>query len=202
MPHVDPEARRKYQAAYNAKRRDSHREYRKVHYQANRERYIAMTKDYTARHPEINRAACVKYRAKPGHTERNKARYRTYRAENRSKVIARNQAWRDANREKQRKFQKAYRLANKAKYAAYAQHRRARKMNQLCECCTREEVEAVWLAAPDGHEVDHKLPLALGGLHCCRNLEVLTYAAHRVKTADDMRNIGAVRATLQALALA
>jgi hypothetical protein len=154
MPYASKEARRKYMAAYDAKRRESHREYTKVHYQANRARYLAAQKSYAAANPDINRKACVKRRAKPGFTEKNRARHKQYVIENRQKVIERNQVWRDANRDLQREFQKAYRRANKAKYAAYAQHRRARKMSQLCTCCTREEVETVWLTAPEDCEVD------------------------------------------------
>jgi 5-methylcytosine-specific restriction endonuclease McrA len=50
-------------------------------------------------------------------------------------------------------------------------------------------VRAVYLACPADHEVDHRIPLALGGLHCCHNLQILTKAAHREKTKVDIAQI-------------
>lgn len=48
-------------------------------------------------------------------------------------------------------------------------------------------------ALPFVHQVDHAVPLALGGLHCVRNLLVLTRTEHARKTAHD----AAVRARLR-----
>lgn len=38
-------------------------------------------------------------------------------------------------------------------------------------------------------EVDHKKAFALSGLHCCSNLQVLSFEDHKIKTAADMRLI-------------
>jgi len=38
-------------------------------------------------------------------------------------------------------------------------------------------------------EVDHRTPLAMGGAHCLKNLQILSPAAHRAKTARDQHHI-------------
>lgn len=60
--------------------------------------------------------------------------------------------------------------------------RRALKLQQVCHCCTALDIRRFYENAPQGYEVDHKWPLALGGLHCVKNLEALTQEAHRMKT--------------------
>jgi 5-methylcytosine-specific restriction endonuclease McrA len=38
-----------------------------------------------------------------------------------------------------------------------------------------------------GKEVDHILPIRDGGLHCCKNMQLLTTVEHRLKTAGENR---------------
>ena len=38
-----------------------------------------------------------------------------------------------------------------------------------------------------GHQVDHVRPLADGGLHCVKNLQILTKQEHARKTAEERR---------------
>lgn len=45
------------------------------------------------------------------------------------------------------------------------------------------------LRATDPHDFDHIIPLALGGEHREGNLQLVSRAAHREKTADDTRAI-------------
>jgi 5-methylcytosine-specific restriction endonuclease McrA len=97
------------------------------------------------------------------------------------------QAWRLANPEcDQRYYEK-----NRDKYIANAQARYRRvHVDQRCTCCEVEMFAKVFAIAKSmAAEVDHIKPLALGGLHCCKNLQVLTKAEHRKKTIDDMRAI-------------
>jgi len=77
---------------------------------------------------------------------------------------------------------------------AWNSARRAKIRGQICTCCSAAAVRAVHRAATLMHaEVDHILPLALGGLHCVRNLQILSYADHKAKTAKDLRIVSQVR---------
>jgi 5-methylcytosine-specific restriction endonuclease McrA len=44
-----------------------------------------------------------------------------------------------------------------------------------------------------GAEVDHKTPLNLGGRHCAKNLQALTYEEHKEKTRRDQTLIADAR---------
>lgn len=70
---------------------------------------------------------------------------------------------------------------------ALEKERRARKLGQVCTCCSREKFQAIYdVAKMFGDEVDHIKPLALGGLHCRHNLQLLSPAQHRLKTVTDL----------------
>lgn len=57
-----------------------------------------------------------------------------------------------------------------------------------CTCCSAKEFRIVYAcAAIFSSEVDHVIPLHKGGLHCCKNLQILTPAEHREKTAAENR---------------
>ncbi len=87
------------------------------------------------------------------------------------------------------------RATDRARYAAdpgkdlaRQAKRRARKLNQACTCCTSKDFLIVYkCAAIFDSEVDHRIPLHLGGLHCCKNLQILTKAEHTEKTAAENR---------------
>lgn len=132
------------------------------------------------------------------------ARRAAYSVENREKVLSYLAAWREANPdarrahyarngEAARTLANKWRVANPKKRCAQEARRRARKRNQLCTCCTPEGVLAVYKACPPGHEVDHKIPIAVGGLHCVHNLQILSETDHLKKTSEDRRNIAAVK---------
>ena len=57
-----------------------------------------------------------------------------------------------------------------------------------CRCCSAKDIRIVYAAAAlVGYEVDHIVALANGGKHCCKNLQLLTLAAHKEKTKQDRR---------------
>jgi hypothetical protein len=90
------------------------------------------------------------------------------------------------NRAKERAAALAYQKANPDKARANAARYRARKRAQLCACCKAADFHAVYRAATLlCKEVDHSVPLHLGGLHCCKNLQLLTVGEHRQKTARE-----------------
>lgn len=68
--------------------------------------------------------------------------------------------------------------------------RRAREYAQLCECCDFDRFRSIYEAAEWLHcEVDHRVPLAAGGAHCVKNLQILTIEQHKVKTKLDRKLI-------------
>lgn len=72
--------------------------------------------------------------------------------------------------------------------------RRAMTLNQACNCCSKEQLLQVYqISALVSYDVDHRIPLALGGPHCVRNLQPLSEEDHSKKTADDFRRMRDVR---------
>jgi 5-methylcytosine-specific restriction endonuclease McrA len=141
------------------------------------------------------------------------ARAKAWYAVNRERAKARITAWTAANPEKRAVYvqadnakradsKRAWRLEhpesdqryyedNRAKYIENARKRQRRmRADQRCNCCDAESFAKIYVAARFiDAEVDHVKPLALGGLHCCKNLQVLTKVEHRKKTIDDNRAI-------------
>jgi hypothetical protein len=115
------------------------------------------------------------------------------------KAISQSIKWGQANPEKRKatvsRWQKNNPVKNREKVMRY----HARKLKQLCKCCTREQIESIYAACPPGSEVDHKRPIALGGLHCRHNLQILTEMAHRIKTTEDLRDIRALKSVLKGM---
>ena len=53
---------------------------------------------------------------------------------------------------------------------------------------------------PTWHQVDHKIPLAIGGKHCAHNLQILSEAEHLKKTTkEDAGNIAALNSVWRAM---
>lgn len=101
---------------------------------------------------------------------------RQYYERNRQIYIARAQEWRRQNPGKAR----ANRVARN----------RLQAINR-CTCCTYAQLNSFYIIAVwCGAEVDHKIPLAMGGKHCCSNLQILTVVNHKKKTRIDAARIG------------
>ena len=89
--------------------------------------------------------------------------------------------WRRANRGRPRNSQAALMAAARAK-----------KIGMECTCCTAEEIAEIYSICASkggGHEVDHVLAVALGGMHCVHNLQILTKADHHTKSNIDRQKI-------------
>lgn len=141
----------------------------------------------------------------PGFRERwnkyNAARQRKLRAVDpayRSKVNAKNAARmrreRAADPKAFRLRDAAWKRANRDKVYAAINARRAWQRGQRCTCCTYTTLQRIYVAARVLRaEVDHKKPLAMGGFHCRKNLQILSPAAHRVKTVRDNKHIRAFK---------
>lgn len=141
------------------------------YYLANRKKVIARStqwqKDNPVRAREIRRASAAKY---AGTLARKKARQRWIK-NNRALVAAQ-------QRRTRRKHPGTHRAAEA--------RRRAAKYGCRCVCCTPAQLRHVYeLACRAGKEVDHRKPLSLGGLHCRKNMQLLTPKQHRKKSIQD-----------------
>jgi hypothetical protein len=170
------------QRAYYAKWCAENRERLKV-YNAKPERKVA------------KQVCDAKYRAK--HLEQVKVGQAKYRAENIERIREYDaKRYRPPEHKVRRNAYSAkWQRENPGKHCSNQAARRARKLQQTCTCCNPKDVAALYTRAhARGFEVDHKQALRLGGLHCLKNLEVLTPAAHKFKTANwDIPLVAAVR---------
>ena len=58
----------------------------------------------------------------------------------------------------------------------------AKRKNQTPDGVDIHELQAFYVNCPDGHEVDHIVPVSKGGLHCLSNLQYLTVSENRRKS--------------------
>jgi hypothetical protein len=89
----------------------------------------------------------------------------------------------------------AYRAERPGMNPANVSYSRAKYAGLLCDCCKKEDFHAIYIEAADlGHEVDHRHPKHLGGLHCMKNLQILTKAAHKEKSNGELSDAAFERA--------
>lgn len=141
---------------------------------ANLEKLKAREAAYRAAHPEVGRRAAAKWNAA------NKDRLKSYGA-----------AWYAANRERVKALADARRKSNPEAWRVKRHTRRARKnggklspniaakllmlQRGKCACCGNP--------LGDDYHLDHIIPLALGGLNADSNIQLLTAACNRKKSA-------------------
>jgi len=58
----------------------------------------------------------------------------------------------------------------------------ARKKNQTPHGVDIAKLQEIYLNCPEGYEVDHKIPISKGGLHCPSNLQYLPWLENRKKS--------------------
>jgi hypothetical protein len=128
-------------------------------------------------------------KANPGRTY---AAVRKWRKANPEKHNAQNAAWRKANPDKSRASYKRWYDANPNKTAAASARRRARLVAAAIPLTTHEQADVIAIYAKaralteltgTPYHVDHKTPLAKGGLHHPSNLQVLLGADNLRKGA-------------------
>ena len=142
---------------------------------ANPEKVRAWNK---AANPERRRAISVAWnKANP---ERRRARDAAWYKANRSKHLANSSAWAKNNREKKRASRAAWDKANPEKQKLRTARRRAVKLKAVPDDANVAFVAGFYAIASRvskclgiSHDVDHIVPLALGGSHCHRNLQVI-----------------------------
>lgn len=72
----------------------------------------------------------------------------------------------------------ARKLLQREAYARYA----AKKRNQTPIDADLKAIKEFYLGCPNGHEVDHIIPISKGGLHTLSNLQYLTISENRKKS--------------------
>jgi hypothetical protein len=114
-------------------------------------------------------------------------------AANRDRLIQLNRQWREANHAKVREYGRRQHKAHPDRARVKKAKRRALKLRQICDCCTVAQIalEFYSFVEPGFTEVDHIVPLAVGGLHCRKNLQLLTVLEHKAKTRLDRIRIAA-----------
>ncbi len=126
--------------------------------------------------------------------EIGRASQKKRRAADPAKHVAEVRAWQVANPDKRRATMSRWKKANPDKVRADRSARRGKVRGQMCGCCTAADFAIVYEAARlTGTEVDHAIPIALGGLHCTMNMQLLTPEAHLEKSRKDISVIATMR---------
>lgn len=137
------------------KRRHQNREHMRAWRARNPDKVRAA---YEASRESLKERAAAWQKANP---DRTAAKTRRYRARHPDRVKAQNDR---ARRE------------NPALYAHHAMLRKARKLQATPPWADLVEIRAIYEATPEGHHVDHVIPLVhplVCGLHCAANLQYL-----------------------------
>ena len=145
---------------------------------ANPEKARAKSAAWRKANPEKKRATCAAwYKANP---EKAKATAAARYKANPEKKRAEAAAWRRANPEKAQAACAAWRKANPDKITRKSARRRAAKLKALSPDANKALVSGFYAIASRvskclgiRHDVDHIVPLALGGSHCHRNMQVI-----------------------------
>jgi len=135
------------------------------------------------RSPSGTRSQCKEcnaiYKAKyyKENPEKVKARQAKYYKENPEKVKARQAKYYKENTEKVKAYLAKYRAENPEKYKASNAKYRAAKLQRTVSWSDEEAIREIYLSCPEGHHVDHIIPLQgelVSGLHVETNLQYLT----------------------------
>jgi 5-methylcytosine-specific restriction endonuclease McrA len=152
------------------------------------------------KHREANLVYAAQYRAEHGDEIRAKLRggknteyARRYRERHYEECRARTQAWKDANVDRRRLTQAAYLQSHLAQHRTRQHNRRCRKKNVggtlspdlakrlyalqrgKCPCCGKP--------LGDSYDMDHIVPIALGGPNTDDNIQLLRSRCNRQKGA-------------------
>ena len=160
---------------------------RRAAYQRNREKEIAWARAYREANPEKVKAI------QDAHNRNRKPYLAAYYVANRERLAVLHAAWKAANRERVAAVQAEYLQSNLDRHRVNQQNRRARKkanggrlspdivqrlftlQRGRCACC-REPLGA-------DYDLDHIVPLALGGANSDENVQLLRASCNRSKGA-------------------
>jgi len=106
----------------------------------------------------------------------NRLRVRAWRLANPERNTEYAAAWRLANPEIRREYYAAWAKANPGKCKAIHAKRRAAKLQRTPSWADLDAINKFYVACPEGHHVDHEIPLQgelISGLHVLGNLQYL-----------------------------
>jgi hypothetical protein len=126
---------------------------------------------------------------------RRNAGRRIWRAANRETLNAKLRNWHTVNPDKSRAWDMAHpdrrraisrnwKTAHPEQRAIDGGRRRGRQRNQTCGCCAPWSFKFIYAQGRSlGMHVDHVKPLAKGGLHCLKNMQLLSPLDNQRKSA-------------------
>lgn len=139
----------------------------------------------------------------PGHKEHRRAVNKTWRVKNGDKLRKGSRYYYATNPKHRQRVAAARRKRYKENpgEGAYRQSlRRQREKAQRCDCCSNQEIRAVYLRnGSRGLDTDHRTSLGVAiargwnGMHCVFNLQGLPREVHRKKTNAEIGEIAAIR---------
>lgn len=122
---------------------------------------------------KVLESARARYHANP--KGKKKASCAAWELANKEKRNADSLARAHANPEKTRAKNRAWYAKHPGKAAEKCRRREAVRKGQLCACCKPKDISPLYkLAKMEGLQVDHIQPLTKGGLHCRKNMQLLT----------------------------
>lgn len=154
-----------------------------------------MAESYYQRHKtRLKAKSNARYHAKK---QEIRAQQNAYAREHRKEAQDRQQVWRAANPERYRAQARDLYAKSPARRATIKLYNARRRSPGLkCSCCSADLFRPVYYAAElINGEVDHVLALSLGGIHCVKNLQILSREEHKEKTKRDLTAARRLRAT-------
>lgn len=173
------DCRRRYQQEYREQRKETHPDYFKDYYRANRERRKLESREYARAHADDNRRRVREWaKANPEKAREAHRRKRKLRPEHYREMWAR---WAQKNPQSRKNATKRWQERNPDKVRANWQRRRAREYDAfvaeviLQEIWDRDEGRCGICGKSIGDgpvHLDHILPLAAGGTHEPDNVQL------------------------------
>ena len=108
--------------------------------------------------------------------EKVQAKNKAYLEANREKIYAYNKKYKENNPEKVKDWQKKYRENNRGVFTAIQAKRRAINLQATPTWASLEAIKEIYVQCPEGHHVDHIVPLQgknVCGFHVENNLQYL-----------------------------
>jgi hypothetical protein len=119
---------------------------------------------------------CVACTRKRQRTPEQRLRTSAWYAVNKERHKEMRDNWRKENKGRIRKVNEVWRAANLKLCVSYTQAYNARKKRAMPAWAISKEIEDFYRACPEGHQVDHVIPLrgkTVSGLHVVNNLQYL-----------------------------
>lgn len=190
------------QKEYNAKNKEKRAAQRREYYENNREELLEYGRQWNRDNREHRSQQAREYRennrekvaeTRRRYYEANKERIiksqRQWVEEHREHVAKRQRQWRQDNNDRLTEQSKQYYRNNTEKSLARSVKRRAlEKSTATNDPWELAEISLFYSDCPDGYDVDHIIPLFLGGCHELSNLQHLERSLNRskwVKHPDD-----------------